>query len=112
MGDEMDSSQTRVWIAQCLCPQRHCVMAVADEATDVASAEPIRVKLIKSVADLLRTKAINPWCGLCQSPFDSWRYELGRTQWGSTAEALPALKQLAAEQAVTRAIFGDMKRSD
>jgi hypothetical protein len=43
---------------------------------------------------------------------DSWTYEAGRTRFGWTAEAVPALKQLECEQETTAAVWGDLPRSD
>jgi hypothetical protein len=102
-----------VWIAQCLCPQRHCIMATAGQADDLRAAtlkllDPLR----DAVGDALRADAINPWCGLCNARQETWRYELGRTRFATMAEARPALLESEANQAITRAVFGDMKRSD
>jgi hypothetical protein len=105
-------AEIRVWIAECLCPQRHCVLAASGEAPSELGAEPIRALLVKQVAELLRAELLNPWCGLCHAPAESWRYELGRTRFASMAEARPDMEQNAAEQAITRAVWGDLKRSD
>ena len=50
---------------------------------------------------------INPWCGLCKAPIESWRYELGRTRFASMAEAEPVLRQSEREQSAVRRIFGE-----
>lgn len=102
-----------VWIAQCLCPDRHTIMAAAGEATDQADAtEHIRDPLARAVGAAVETSAINPWCGICHAKFETWDVELGRTQFATMAEASPSLKRLGDEQAAVRALFGDMKRSD
>jgi hypothetical protein len=99
----------RVWIAQCLCPQRHCIMASIDEAADQAEAEdkiskPLREQVAKAVAD----NTVNPWCGICQAPRETWHFELGRTRWTNMAEAMPEIEKNAAAQALTGAVFGQL----
>jgi hypothetical protein len=99
---------TRVWIAQCLCPQRHCIVAVADTAFDRADAEQnIIGRLRATVEQWLADRTLNPWCGLCGLPRASWRYEVGRTRWATLREAMPEIRKNEAEQAVTAAVWGD-----
>ena len=105
--------EQRVWIAQCLCPQRHCVLAasgVADseEAASTEIAWPFR----GAVEEALQAGLLNPWCALCKAGCETWRYEVGRTRFSTMEEAAPLLQQIEAEQAATRAVWGDMKRSD
>lgn len=97
----------RVWIAQCLCPDRHCILAVSGEAEGVADAtteilDPLRAQ----VSALVKTGAINPWCGICRAADVTWRYELGRTRFRTMEEARPELEASQREQAVTRAVMG------
>ena len=99
-----------VWIVQCLCPDRHCILAAADvadgaDAAEGQIAEPFR----DTVRAMLRDGAINPWCGLCRAPAFSWRYECRRTKFATMAEAQPEFARLEAEQAATRAMFGDLR---
>jgi hypothetical protein len=98
---------THVWITQCLCPQRHCIVAAAGEAEDQADAEeavdkPLRLK----VAAMLKSEAVNPWCSMCKARLETWRYETRRTRFRSMEEAEPALRQEEAAQAVTRSVWG------
>ena len=72
-------SSTRVWIAQCLCPQRHCILAAADEANDENEATRISAWLQRRIAAKLIAGELSPWCGLCRAPVESWRYEVTRT---------------------------------
>lgn len=99
---------TRVWIAQCLCPARHCILAAAGEADTDEEARALIKPLRGSVAMFIDSRAINPWCGLCKAPADSWTYEVGRTAWASIAEATPALAASAADQQRTAAVWGDL----
>lgn len=104
--------EQRVWIAQCLCPDRHCVMGAAGEAGDQATAEAeIMAPLREKIAELLAKDVINPWCSICHAGADTWRYE-GRTRFRTLEEALPELARSEAQQRATAALLGDMPRSD
>jgi hypothetical protein len=105
--------ERRVWIAQCLCPQRHAILASADEAeTPAAAAVSVLDPLRARVSSLLQAGVLNPWCGQCNARSETWQYELGRTPFHSMEEAMPALKQSEAEQMLARFAFGDLPRSD
>jgi hypothetical protein len=101
-----------VWIAQCLCPRRHAILAAAGEAEDERTASDGLVEpLDRHVASLLASGEFDPWCGICRAPSDQWRIELRRTRFRSMAEAAPELVRLQAEQATTRAVLGGAKGS-
>ena len=103
----------RVWIARCLCPARHCVLASAGEAENEAAAEAtVAGPLRAQVAEVLKSGVINPWCGLCNARAETWRYDIARTRFRSMEEAAPELLQIEAEQAATRALWGDIPRND
>jgi hypothetical protein len=106
------SQDRRVWIAQCLCPQRHCILAGADEAEDAVAAQAIVERLRETIATAQEAGVINPWCGLCNAATESWRYECSRTRFRSLAEAMPVLKESEGQQRLTAALWGDMPRSD
>ena len=102
-----------VWITQCLCPDRHCIVANAGEAGDANEADWLIGRPLRAtVTDMLTRNVLNPWCGLCHAPKDSWRYETRRTRFATMAEAMPVLRQAEAEMAVTNAVWADMPRSD
>jgi len=82
-----------IWIAQCLCPQRHCLLAVA---TDEGPVEGVRL-CASGVRGLLLFRELNPWCGLCGAPADTWTYEAGETAFNTMEEARPELGRLQAE---------------
>lgn len=103
---------SHVWIAQCLCPERHAIMAVSGEADNAEDAADITWALREKVEELLHSRAINPWCGLCNALSFTWRYELGLTRFRTMEEATAELRRNEAEQAVTRQLYGDMPRSD
>jgi hypothetical protein len=101
----------KVWICQCLCPKRHCIAALAGEAEDREEAlriidAPLRERIDTSL--LLASLELNPWCGLCRAPRDSWVFELAPTIWSSMAEAEPALRAAETAQREVAAIFGDL----
>jgi hypothetical protein len=104
-------------IAQCLCPQRHAIVAYVfnDPETDDARCKQM---LLAAVGVLLagggRTLGapldkINPWCGICGTHKSSWIYEVCWTKEFDTYEqALAVVKELEAEQIVGRAILDMM----
>jgi hypothetical protein len=97
---------SRVWLAQCLCPKRHAILAAAAEAEDQPTAQEAIVKPLRErITEMVKSGTINPWCGLCQSPVESWRYELGRTPYRSMQEAEPSLRAAESEQSVVREAF-------
>jgi len=100
-----------VWITQCLCPQRHCIVMSAGEAESRSVAEvKVAAPLRERVATLLATRELNPWCGLCGARAGTWKFELARTRWRTMTEAMPEAKQLEAEQVMTAALWGDVHR--
>jgi hypothetical protein len=104
---------SRVWICQCLCPARHCILANVGVADDTEEAEEaVAVPLREAVALGLQSKVLNPWCGLCNARADSWKFEISLTRFRSIEEAMPALKQIENEQRKVAATFGDLPRSD
>jgi hypothetical protein len=103
-------NERRVWVAQCLCPDRHCIVAAANEANSEAEAQEITVQLRRQVTELLRSGAINPWCGICGAKRATWKYELGRTMFATIHEASPHLARLERENATARELFGDLHK--
>ena len=86
----------RVYLVQCLCPSRHCIMASptvlpaqAAESEQETAKEPLRTLLTEAINGRL----INPWCELCKAPAKDWRYEIGRTKWETLEEAMPHLRE-------------------
>ena len=101
-------SERRVWVAQCLCPQRHAIMAAANEARDRDHAQRLLVELERAIEDWLAKGVINPWCGICHAKQETWRYEVGRTRWETLDEANAALAQTAAENITAGILFGEV----
>lgn len=95
-----------VRITQCLCPQRHAIMAFAyqtDGGEHDIDAEAAKAALRYAVDEAVQAKVINPWCGLCGSR--DWHYEDNPSKFGSMDEARPELERLERENATARAGF-------
>ncbi len=88
----------RVYLIQCLCPNRHAIMGIAYEAGGPSNERLAAFKLV--VAQLIEEKTINPWCELCHSR--DWHYETGKTRYRTLAEAEIPLRANEAAQAATR----------
>jgi len=101
-----------VWICQCLCPDRHCVLAAAGEAdTEADAVERVRTPLRRDIVGLLRTGILNPWCALCNANRATWRYELRRTAFATMDEAAPYLKEVEAANLATNRAWGDLHKT-
>lgn len=86
----------KVRIVQCLCPHRHCILAIAYEA-DTGEADPERTELLRrSVNEAINTKQMNPHCGICLATTDRWEYEDNATVWPSLEAAAPTLRNTEA----------------
>jgi hypothetical protein len=96
-----------VWICQCLCPDRHAMLATAGEADTATEVAAVRTELRRNVVRLLESGVLNGWCAICGAHRATWRYELGRTKWATLEEAMPHLRQLEAQNMLTNLIHGD-----
>lgn len=90
-----------VHIAQILCPKRHCIIALVYPAEDYTDDEA-KAMIEGRFKELIDTKAINPWCGLCNSR--DLRCEAARTKFATMEEALPHVKTEEAKQKITAAL--------
>lgn len=88
-----------VWLAQCLCPQDHAILAISAEMEDALAAESLATQVRQNVASFLADRVFNPWCGICRAPPSTWRYEVVRTRFASMWEARPVLQIMEEEQA-------------
>jgi hypothetical protein len=99
-------AEQRVWIAQLLCgPNRHCIAMMSGEAVDETEARR-KCDVEAQVDELLRSGALNPWCGICHAERAGWRVEFGRTRFRTKEEAQQPLEESAAKQLVTSLLFG------
>ena len=95
----------KVRIVQCLCPDRHCMTAMAYQTEDGAPKPEIAQKLKAAVADLLERKVVHPWCALCRAPASSFFYEDKPTIFRTMEEAMPSLLEGQKRQAAAQAFF-------
>ena len=85
-------------IAQLLCPQRHCFMAIAFDGATKTDAEGAHLLGKASYPHMVA----RGWkCALCGSM--EYRVEVGETRFATMEEALPALQACEAAQLATRA---------
>lgn len=87
----------RVFIVQCLCPERHAIAANALEAETEEECAVAGTNLIEALDEAIAKHVLNPWCELCKAPREKWHIETGRTKWTTLTEAMPHLR--AEEQA-------------
>jgi hypothetical protein len=86
---------SKVRIVQCLCPERHCIMACVYVSPD-GEAEPDKTEaLCKAMAELL-----NPRCGICGAR--DFRYEDGATRYATMEEARGPIAEAEMRQRLTR----------
>lgn len=89
----------KVRIVQCLCQQRHCLLALAYESltgeADLDKSDMLRAKVV----ELIARHVLNPWCGICRSRA-LW-YEDKATVFTSMHEAEAAFAQLEEAQRAT-----------
>jgi hypothetical protein len=101
-----------LWIAQCLCPSRHCIVAATGEVETEAEAErEVRQPLRRDVVGMLASGAINPWCAICNANRATWRYEVRRTRFATMAEAAPELARLQAGNLAMNLLWGDIHKT-
>lgn len=89
----------KVHIAQCLCPSRHCIAAVAWEEPNY-TPESVKEKLHEAIASAIENDIINPWCGICGSKELS--YEDGITRFDSLPEAIDDILTVQMENMRTK----------
>ena len=87
-----------VWITQLLCPERHCLIAVAWDDKERTSVDGDA--LIKVMSEKM---ALRPWCALCGSK--QLHTEHGKTSWTTMEEALPHIKATEAANIASRALL-------
>lgn len=89
----------KVHITQCLCPSRHCIMAIVweePEYTPRKAKEALRT-LVKRWVE---KKAINHECAICGAK--RLHYEDGVTPFRSKAEAMPHVKMVETMNLLSR----------
>lgn len=94
-----------IHIIQCLCPHRHCIMAIAYDSETIAPADAM-LGLMVTVESAVEVKEINPWCHICQSR--DWHYEDAPTRFKTIDEAEPVLKLMEQMQKDTHDLFAKL----
>jgi len=94
-----------VWIAQCLCPTRHCLLGCASEGDGPEARAQAEHALRTMVTHGLALQVINPWCALCGARVADWRYEVRRSRFATLEAATPELAAFEAAEAVTAAVL-------
>jgi hypothetical protein len=101
-----------VWICQCLCPDRHCIMASVGEAeTEEEAADLVLPPLRRQLVEWLKSGLVNPECAMCGANRATWRYELRPTVFATMAEAEPTLAEQEARNIATNLAFGDLHKT-
>jgi len=101
-------------IVQCLCPQRHALLAIVIDNSEFSDDQLIAAMHVCVDALIagrgkeipgMPAERINPWCGMCGAPRLDWTIEL---QWTKNFEtwqdAIDALRDCEARQLVGAAI--------
>jgi hypothetical protein len=96
------SAPHKIWIAQILCPKRHCILASAFDVAD-HSPQEATAELIAQVERLLALHKIDPWCGICRS--SDWKAEAAPTKWATMDQARPFIEELERENAAARRFY-------
>jgi len=91
-----------VYLAQCLCPQRHALMAVYGE-----DEKTLEWRLRQMIERLIDKNAINPWCGICRASVETWYYEVAKTRFATMQEAKPALSRLQSANLEANSLLSD-----
>lgn len=97
-----------VYLVQCLCPARHCIMATAVESESIQECRDAETLLLAAIDAGIANTLVDPWCGLCRAPREQWHTETGKTIWATMAEATPHLR---AEEAAQIATAQQLKQS-
>jgi hypothetical protein len=101
----------RVWICQCLCPDRHCIMMASDVMPDIFTAKTeLSARLRDVIERAIKDSILNPWCGMCRLPSSKFQYETTPTRYDTLEEAAPFFERLQREQRQIAALFSATPR--
>lgn len=90
----------KVYILQCLCPERHAIFGIAFAATDRAEMRRKKLEGIAEMEKAFRSGHPARRCGICGSTV--LNYEAGLTPYATLAEAMPAIRREELMQIMTR----------
>jgi hypothetical protein len=94
-----------VHLIQLLCPKRHCIIAMPYLSEQKRGKERT-IDLIKAAE---AARVFNPWCGICGSR--DLVYEEGKTTFATLEEAMPLLRQLEADNLLSRQLLDEAGQS-
>lgn len=103
-------SEPRVYITQLLCPDRHCIFALAfvagGTAEEILAAMAANHDAVRATfKEAVDRNVLNPKCELCQAEAAKFTCETGRTDYASLPEAVPQLRAMEAENLKGRRQF-------
>jgi hypothetical protein len=90
----------KVYIAQLLCPLRHCVMMMPGECESDELAAALAEHVRQSFDALVAAGAMRAVCGICGSR--ELAVEVAATVFNTLAEAMPTFAESARRQEETR----------
>jgi hypothetical protein len=97
---------SKVHITQCLCPNRHCIAALAWEEPDFTSESAI-AKLRDTINEAVSNNIIHHRCAICQSTDLS--YEDGITRFECLREAMDDIAAVQVENLRTKRMLDVLK---
>jgi hypothetical protein len=96
-------SHAMIHIIQVLCPDRHCILAIAYDPAELPPDEAM-LGMKQLTQKMIDDHAINPHCGICGST--CWEYEDHATKYATIEAAMPFLQENEVAQAIARAVLG------
>jgi hypothetical protein len=90
----------KVYIAQLMCPERHCVVGMAGEFESQQEAEPALSHLLGLMFGEMVRGGVKEECGLCHAT--RLRVEVAPSRFRTMEEATPVLRELEERQRLTR----------
>jgi hypothetical protein len=95
-----------IYIIQCLCPQRHAIMAVSYDPEELPH-DVAMATFQSSIEEWVRKEVIDPWCGICHSR--EWHYEPAKTKYKTMEEAAVELSKIETANRASRRIVDQLK---
>lgn len=112
-----------VRIVQCLCPSRHCIMAIAYQSgltaaqekiggcEDITLTEETASAWLKDVVEaMIATQTVNPWCDICKSR--DFRYEDAKSIFDTIEQARAPMEALQEANGRRARSWGGMDRTE
>jgi hypothetical protein len=88
-----------IYIAQLLCPSRHCMIAAANRCDTQDEVDRLAATTEEQFRQMVESQNVKPYCAICGS--QTIHVEAQRTRFATMDEALPHLNRLAEEQRQT-----------